>query len=284
MPIDLDRTFSVPRDSPEDMQDWSAYFKLERDRGDYDWSDLHQEPVTVVVGEAGIGKTVEFQNEVARLDREGKSAFFIPLNQICDREAWNLLLESKSSNYALWQQNSDIGYFFFDAVDEARLISHAVYEKALLLIQTGLRDQMARVRVVISSRITDWTVPAVKETIQRYLVAPINAALQPSQVKSEITGSSEVVHVTQRHATKPIEPLVVSLDPLSRSDAKNLAVFFKIEDEDSFWSEVTDGGYEFMATRPLDLEWMVKLWNKNRTLGTYLQLIEGNIANRLGIL
>lgn len=36
-----------------------------------------------------------------------------------------------------------------------------------------------------------------------------------------------------------------------------------------------------MATRPLDLRWMVVLWNQRRSLGTYCELIEANISNRL---
>lgn len=53
-----------------------------------------------------------------------------------------------------------------------------------------------------------------------------------------------------------------------------------LQDEDEFWLTVDDGDHEFMATRPLDLRWMVVLWNRRKSLA-YLELIEANISNRL---
>jgi len=49
----------------------------------------------------------------------------------------------------------------------------------------------------------------------------------------------------------------------------------------AFWGAVEDGDYEFMATRPLDLSWMVNLWNAKHSLGTYLELLDANVSNRL---
>ncbi|ROZ66407.1 hypothetical protein EEB15_26730 [Ramlibacter sp. WS9] len=78
-----------------------------------------------------------------------------------------------------------------------------------------------------------------------------------------------------------VEPFVVTLDPLSNAEAHRCAAAFSLQESGRFWTAVGDGEYEYMATRPLDLRWMVGLWNQRRTLGTYLQLIEVNIAQRL---
>ena len=60
MQVDLKRTFSVAGDELKDSDDWAHYF--DQDSGKLTWKDLHEKQVTVVVGEAGIGKTIEFKN------------------------------------------------------------------------------------------------------------------------------------------------------------------------------------------------------------------------------
>lgn len=279
MRIDLERTFSTPRDGTEDVEDWFRYFQ--KDKGGFTWSALHEKVVAVVVGEAGIGKTIEFENEAARLQRAGKPAFFVSLNQVLDKESWTLAVQDSTSDYAKWETSSDVGYFFFDAVDEARLVSHAALQKALSVIQGGLRSHLARVRIVISSRITDWAVEDVRETVRKYFVRPIEAAIRAVAEQDASADSGEFVQMPQENGTAQLDAFVVSLDPLSRTEALRLANAFQVVDATGFWAAVDDGDYEFMATRPLDLEWMVRQWNEKRCLGTYSQLIEGNISNRL---
>ncbi|MFI7720525.1 hypothetical protein ACIAM6_19375, partial [Acinetobacter baumannii] len=69
--------------------------------------------------------------------------------------------------------------------------------------------------------------------------------------------------------TAKVEAFVVALDPLSNAEARRCADAFALQDVELFWSAVEDGDYEFMATRPLDLHWMVSLWNQQKTLGSY---------------
>src|SRR5574340_917655 len=174
MPVDLQRTFSITKEQTEDSEDWTHY--LTQGGGKLTWQDLHEKPVTVVVGEAGIGKTCEFKNEVKRLQDDGKAAFFIELSQLIDRESWGLALEQSEPAYSQWQASSEDGYFFLDAVDEARLTSHAAFKKALTVVLAGLRQQLDRVRITISSRWTDWSIDEVRTTVEELVVTPIEAA------------------------------------------------------------------------------------------------------------
>jgi hypothetical protein len=61
MRIDLERSFSIARDGAEDTEDLLRYFR--KGKGEFSWSNLHDKPLVAVIGEAGIGKTVEFDNE-----------------------------------------------------------------------------------------------------------------------------------------------------------------------------------------------------------------------------
>ena len=281
MQVDLQRTFSIPKDLDEDSDGWANYFGNGNDK--LTWKVLHEKHVTVVVGEAGIGKTIEFKNEVQRLQKDGKAAFFIELNQLIDLESWQLALGQSAPTYAQWQASSDDGYFFLDAVDEARLSSHAAFKKALTVVQASLSQHLGRARIAISSRWTDWSIDEVRATVEELLVIPIEIACRAESVISESKFGEETptVQVEQLSSDVPPVAYVVSLDPLSRPEAHKLADALNVVDASAFWVAIDDGNYDYMATRPLDLRWMVGLWNQKRSLGTYLELIEGNVANRL---
>src|ERR1700751_4861170 len=133
MLVDLHRSFSEYASASTDSEDedWGAFLGLRK--GGPAWSDRHARALVVVLGEAGIGKTIEFKHEVARLTAEGKAAFFLALNQLQDSGSWTLALTGCDDAYAAWAASTTPGYFFLDAVDEARLRSHADFERALTL-------------------------------------------------------------------------------------------------------------------------------------------------------
>lgn len=159
MIIDLRRTFSehTAAVADNDDQDWSQF--LGQHQGRKTWADLYEKPLTVVLGEAGIGKTIEFRSEVGRLQAAGRAAFFIPLNQLGGADSWQLALTGRDTEFGAWAAGDETGYFFLDAVDEARLKAHSDLERALAVVHRALVSNLARVRVAISSRVTDWSAP-----------------------------------------------------------------------------------------------------------------------------
>ena len=283
MIINLHRTFSEHKNATTDSddQDWDQF--LVQRQGSRTWKDLHEKPLVVVLGEAGIGKTIEFQSEVRRIRDANQAAFFIPLNQVSDTESWQLVLTGHETEFDAWAASDELGYFFLDAVDEARLKSHADFEKALTVVQRALGSNLARVRVAISSRVTDWSTPGVRSAVDVRLAKPIERALAAkAAIEAPLTSpDSPTIAVSAVSAASLVEAFVVGLDPLSNSEARRCAAAYGLQDENQFWTAVADGDYEFMATRPLDLQWMVRLWNQRRSLGTYSELIEANISNRL---
>ncbi|OQW66780.1 MAG: hypothetical protein BVN35_21280 [Proteobacteria bacterium ST_bin11] len=280
-PTELSRTFSSAQNRQDDGDDWSAYLGLTK--GKLTWKDLHNKPLSVIVGEAGIGKTVEFELEAQRLRSAGNTAFFVALNLLVDLESWERALAESFDEYEHWKVSTGTAYFLLDAVDEARLTGQTAFEQALSVVSWALRGNMSRVHFVISSRPTDWSIESVRVAVNKYLGRPIAAALSALEETqtSEIGSGGTTLDVIRLPTMEVIEPLVVSIDPLSISEAKRLAEAFGVLDAKAFWDTVSDGGYAFMATRPLDLGWMVRLWNEKRSLGTYRELIEFNIENRL---
>ena len=262
--LQLQRTFSVAKEMPDDTVDHHDYefYQTFRNLSNnlMTWEDLLEHQVVVVLGEAGIGKTTEFRDRANHLTQEGQTAFFIPLNTALDDGLLNDLLAGIPSKLKIWFASNDLGYFFLDAVDEARLQAHNDLASALSNIVRQVKPGLRRARFVLSSRITDWYTPGVRSIVQQVVC---------DTIQQQIEGSEE------------IRPAEFSLDPLSSVEAKRLARHFGVEDVDSFWRGVEAGGYEFMASRPLDLKWMTDFWKINRHFGRLTEMMETSIRQRL---
>lgn len=279
MQLELHRTFGkyTEPQSGDGEVDWHEYFGSKRGR--LTWNELHQMRVVVALGEAGIGKTVEFQLETKRLTADRRPAFFLPLNLLRTKDDWQLALGDALEDFTTWGASTEEGFFFLDAVDEARLQSHADFTRALWIVRSALAPHMTRVRIAISSRVTDWTVPEVAASVTTQLLQPINDAI--ARARAESPPEAEQGTAPETSGTGAEGLFVVTLDALARKEAMRCGRHFGLQDEVAFWAAVDDGDYDFMASRPLDLRWMVELWNQRRTLGTYTELIEANIGARL---
>lgn len=128
-------------------------------------------------------------------------------------------------------------------MDEAQLTGQAAFEKALSILPFVLRGCFSRAHIIISSRPTDWSIEGVRAAVEKHLVKPIATALSASQDTpvSEI-GSGVTLLMAERLPTENIiEPFVVSLDPLSISEAMRQADAFEVDNADAFWTSVSDG-------------------------------------------
>jgi hypothetical protein len=115
----------------------------------------------------------------------------------------------------------------------------------------------------------------VRDAIREHLFNPLIAA----EEAIALTGEASVE--VKKTGSPPFEMEVFKLDPLSSEDAKRLAGLFGVTSVPAFWREVEEGGYQFLATRPLDLQWLAFRWNKTGTLGAYSELLETAVTHRL---
>ncbi|OAP92712.1 hypothetical protein A4H96_03380 [Acidithiobacillus ferrooxidans] len=261
--LQLQRTFSVANEMSDDAVDYDyetyqAFRNLSNEHRT--WEDLLEHQIVVVLGESGIGKTTEFRDRAHRLTQEGQAAFFVPLNAALDKALLNDLLAESPSNLETWLTSNEQGYFFLDAVDEARLQAHKDLDSALRNIVRQVRPGLRRARFILSSRITDWYTPGVKGIVQQVIC---------DTIQRQIEGSKE------------IRPAEFTLDPLSPAEARRLAMDFGVGDVDTFWQSVEIGGYEFMASRPLDLKWMTDFWKAYGRFGSLTEMMETSIWQRL---
>ena len=207
--------------------------------------------------------------------RTGKVAFFVALNQLVNPNSWNRALGDSIDGFEQWKTSNDLAYFFLDAVDETRLKGQSDFEQALSEVLVALGKCMSRVHFVISSRPTDWSIDGVRAAVDKYLGKPIATALSALKETpaSAIGTSGTMVNVVRLPAANAIEPLVVSLEPLSISEAKRLAEAFDVQEANAFWDtdelrKVTQSSYGIFAGRPT--AWAVLRFTKRRA-----QWVEG---------
>jgi hypothetical protein len=274
----VNRSFSPFQESDESRINDDYWLRLPSRSGLF-WSDLLKKRLVVILGEAGIGKTFEFQNEAKTLTCENQAAFFLPLNQLGAPGGFDQAIIEERDRYESWLKSEQTGHFFLDAVDEARLDSPIAIQNALINTRETLAPHLNRVSFYISSRFTDWSVPGVRDAVLQHLLKPLVSA---NTADLDIEKSPmEAVRIRKLEATAAIDLEVFTLDPLSSADAKKLAERFGVKSVESFWREVEEGGYDFLATRPLDLQWLSALWKQSQTLGTYSELLEAAVTNRL---
>jgi hypothetical protein len=267
------RSFSPFRESESGETDFEFWFRSAEKRG-LTWDNLLKQRLVVVLGEAGIGKTYEFDQQVRRLESEGKRAFLISLNLLERPEDWDLALGEQLARFRKWASGTEPGIFFLDAVDEARLTGATALRRSLDCVRRGLDGYGDRLSFFVSSRISDWNLRPVREMVEQQLRLVIASSSDAEANISDATPEDMTPH-------EGAEIAVYCLSPLSSDAARQLAVHYGVKSISTFWSEVDAGGYTFLASRPLDLEWMVSRWNDAGRLGSYSEVIEAAVANRL---
>jgi hypothetical protein len=275
--LDLHRTFVKSPSKPDAQdvapdEDFSSYFTESR----LEWKDLLAKPLVVVLGEAGSGKTWEFQDQAKCLRDSKQAAFFIPLNKVTSRETFKQALGRDKSRFRAWARSREHAYFFLDAVDESRLQGAGMFELSLQTIMGELGTHAARVSVLLSSRISDWLLAPVRSAVD----AAVLSVLTGARSKRKRTKRADGIVVEQESAEE-ISVDAFTLAPLSVAEAKRLAEVHGARPVVDFWRDVQDGDYDYMVRHPRDVEWLARRWAQRRELGSYIELIEDGVAQRL---
>ena len=130
--IQLNRTFrkfDTSEDKTDEAYNIELAFGLEKEHG---WEEIVKHPRVIVLAEAGAGKTEEFEYITQAMIDDGKSAFFFRLEHLSTslKTAFEI---GDYEGFNNWLAGDDIGYFFLDSVDEAKLIDPLQFEKAIRL-------------------------------------------------------------------------------------------------------------------------------------------------------
>ncbi len=263
--IPLERQFSlVPKnqedaESDEILSHWDmTAFKA--------WDDLDSEYRSVILAEAGSGKTEELRQRASDLDSQGRASFFIRIEDI-ETDFCSAFEIGNETKFRSWLESTDEAWFFLDSVDEARLDNPRDFEKALRRFAKGIVNEAHRAHIYLSSRPYAWRSnedPKLMDEIL-YLASPQN------NVDSEEDSQS-----------KPQSALTIyTMRPLDKEKIRCFCLARETNDIDDLLLEIERTNLWSLAERPFDLEGVISKWNDDRSLGGRMELLRHNIDKRL---
>lgn len=249
------------------------------------WIDLFQEYRAIILAEAGAGKTHEIRHAAEQLQKEGKCAFFLRLENISSE--FELAFEVGSySQFNAWINSNEDGWLFLDSVDEARLRHPNDFELAIKKLSARIATAYLRLHIVITSRVSAWRPKSDLEICKKYFPFKVSAAIS-SVVELE---SGETSNKTRAFSVEEIDVQKISEDEsfkvwsitnLSREQIDRFVRQKNIADPIQFMSEIERRDAWAFTTRPQDLEEILEYWDTHKQIGSRYELMVHSIQRRL---
>ncbi|QBK04257.1 ATP-binding protein [Hylemonella gracilis] len=248
--------------------------------GGLSWEELLCSKRVLIISEAGAGKTHECREERKKLWEAGEPAFFVELAELSRNDLIDMLDHEEQQRFEAWRiSQSDIATFFLDSIDELKL-TQGSFEMALKRFFRALAGQLARVRVVVTTRPIEFD----RRLIHRHLAVP-----QRAEGPTNASGSDFADAVMSRHRNEvpadagPPEWRTVMLMPFSTEQVRQMAVLQGISDPDAFLQDIEKGSAEDFTRRPQDLIELCASWNDSNPhrIRSHREQVEHNIKVKL---
>lgn len=263
--IPLNRQFSLVTKNDKGVENEDFYYSYGRSdtKG---WDKLDDEFRSVILAEAGAGKTEELRNRATFLSSEGRASFFIRIEDIeADfREAFDIGTEEQ---FEEWLESTEEAWFFLDSVDEARLESPIALRKALRRFAKSIECGAHRAHIYLSSRPYAWRPNEDRRLFDEFLFLT-----SPDQESNESVDRG----VSPQSALN-----VYVIKPLDKAKIRQFSESREAEDIDQMLMEIERANLWSLAERPFDLDSILSKWNEERVLGGRLELLRYNIDKRL---
>ena len=268
-PVSLVRRFSpvFPPDENSDEQEIQWFTDYPNSKT---WQEIDTGYRTVILAEAGAGKTHEMQARARFVEQQGRPSFYIRIEEIESGFEHSFDVGSLDS-FEQWLDSQDEAWFYLDSVDEARLIDPAFFRKAIKRFGNRIQPAQQRAHICISSRPYAWRAKSDRELVNQFL--PYTKPLIESG--EENLGSIE--HA--RHPDGALEVLV--LLPLEEDDIRKFAACRSVSDIDGLVQELERLNMEALSGRVFDLVEILDKWKADRSLGGRRELLRHNIERRL---
>jgi hypothetical protein len=250
------------------------------------WADLLKGYRTIILSEAGTGKTEEIRQTAKSLRAEEKKAFFMRLEHIPDdfEDAFEV---GTFEEFTEWLASTDEGWLLLDSVDEARLRNPSDFERAIRKIGRRIQAALDRVHIVLTGRASAWRPRTDFELCQRHLpFAPETTRLAAPKLPAEDSlddaldlESLDTVDLNEKETPSAFQ--IVTLDDLSTSQITAFSQALGVTNTRAFLEEIERADAESFTTRPQDLEELVDFWKKEQRIGTRLELMQNSVQRRL---
>ena len=202
---------------------------------------MEQEPLLLLLGEPGMGKSTLLGEERERLVQKGSGKVIFKELRYMDNSGWLRDNIFQHNTVAEWiqQDSQEIMYLLLDGLDESGIGPELTLGNILGLIK-DYAWPLCRLRLRITCRTADW---------------PFDV-LNSNNIKELCPGNDSGISCFQE------------IVPLTRKDVLKAAESKLNDDSEAFFAEVERLGAASMASKPLTLEMLLDEFLKNRTLPT----------------
>ena len=274
----IERTFEdVPDKKVDQAAQQSFLLSLGQTKGTT-WPDLLCSKRVLMISEAGAGKTHECRAQAGHLWDTGEPAFFVELSRLADRDLRGLLDHDEETRLDAWlASQSDIATFFLDSIDELQL-SLSSFEQALKSLRKGIRGQLARVRIVVTSR----PVPFDEQLVRRLLPIPPSPRTGPAEetFASIAIGEHRTSREDQDDTAAP-DWRTVALMPLSDAQIIDFARLQGVDDPAALLEDLARRNAQDFARRPQDLIELCADWHLHKCIRTHRDQVSTNVRVKL---
>ncbi|KQW93232.1 hypothetical protein ASC94_11190 [Massilia sp. Root418] len=242
-----------------------------------DWATLLKAKRVVILAEGGSGKSTEFTAQHDQLIKQGAFSFLATVTRVGDRGVESALSYQDRQRLVEWRKSGKPAWFFVDSVDEAKRAS-VRFEDALRHIADSILGAEGRAHVVVSGRHSDWEFNRDLAALADILPIHDLTAL-PAAAPNELV--IQALH-RKKSDKAPIEmPLVMLMDPLDAAQVERFAVGKGISNAQDFLSEIDYSRLWTFASRPVDLDWLVRFWLNKCSFDNLERMLDLSLSARL---
>lgn len=280
--IELGRTFHELSEHSGESDDIDLSQVLHV-RSELTWDDILAHPRTVVLSEAGSGKTQELRHLALKLRAVKRDAYFLRLEFIS--EDFDIAFDvGNSDEFKAWLASTDQDWVFLDSVDEARLRSPLDFEKAIRKLGKMIDAAKERVCIIMTGRTHAWRPKTDFDLCNTQLSFPPQLRILVEETSQDVTQTevaSDAIITKSAEATMEIRFKVVALDDLSHEQVSIFATSRGVNNSQQFLDGIERADAWPLTTRPQDLEDLIALWNKQGQIGTRFEIMENSVKRRL---
>jgi hypothetical protein len=266
MYIELNRAFRKLTESDDDTGidlDWIGLSTVKST-----WPDILSEYRTIILSEAGSGKTEEIRNIALQLRAEGKIAFFMRLENIADD--FELAFEEGSlDEFESWISSNDEAWLLLDSIDETKLRSPRDFDTAIRKIGLKLKSSFQRVHIILTGRASAWRPKTDLDFCCKQL--PFTKPIENTEENEKIS----------KQGARESTFTILALDDLTVKQIEHFAKASGVQDTQSFLDALERAEAWSHTKRPQDLVEIIDFWLSKNRIGSRLELMQNSITQRL---
>ena len=244
------------------------------------WSDLIQEYRTVILSEAGSGKTTEMRNAARNLCRKGLPAFFLRLEHI-PTDFEDAFEVGSFEEFQQWLASDEEGWLLLDSVDEARLRNPGDFELAIRKLGRRIVVARDRAHIILTGRTAAWRPKTDLEFCTQHLPYTPPTTTIEDREQPEESLQDQGLRTTEKERAQESEFRVSALDDLSADQIERFAEARGVTDAKMLLEAVERADAWSFTSRPQDLEELIEFWIDQKKIGSRLELMQNSIDRRL---